>query len=302
MKTTALAPGELAEINNFKIELNASYKNAIINFFGDQKKALRFLSAVSSAIQKNPELMGCTRPSLFGAFMSCAELGLHPSNVAGECYVIPYKTKYGLQAQFQLGVQGAITLAYRAGVNSIRAVIIYEKDDFKYTEGLNPTLYHEPVRFGEDKGAPVGVYAVAELNGTKIFKVMSEEDVMKHKAMSKAGASDFSPWNPEKDPELFMWQKTCIKQLYKFLPKNDHMKIAASAEAVDYVPDEAQNKAEKKATAGKVADTFTTPADKLNPPEDQLDKDWEPSPEEKERILAEEQKELQGKLNIAKNK
>ncbi len=54
---------------------------------------------------------------------------------------------------------------------------------------------------------------------------MSKEDVMGIKAMSKAKDSSESPWN-SKDPEKWMWKKTCLIQLAKFLPKSQELQQA----------------------------------------------------------------------------
>jgi recombination protein RecT len=215
------------EIDLFRKELQTDYQKQVENFFqGDKTRALKFMSTVVYSVQKNPALLQCEKSSLFTAFMSCAEYELYPSNVSGEAYVIPYKGK----AQFQLGYKGIITLLYRAGIQSISTQIVRKNDTFDYEEGLEPRLVH---RFGAfateaERGEPVGVYAIAVVNGEKLFKVMSKEDVLKFKALSQAKNSEYSPWNSSSDPELHMWRKTCIKQLAKNLPMNDSARIAVA--------------------------------------------------------------------------
>lgn len=212
-------------IDTFKADLNAQYMKTVENYFaGSQEKARLFMTTASVAVQKVPALLECERMSLITALMSCAELNLFPSNVSGEAYIIPYKGK----AQFQLGYQGMITLMYRSGVQNIRSNIIFANDDFEYTEGLEPHLSHKPCWRG-DKGEVIGVYAVARINGTDIFKVLSIEDVMKFKEFSQSKGSEYSPWNEKNDPERWMLRKTAIKQLAKLLPKNNKL-IQAIAE------------------------------------------------------------------------
>ena len=214
-----MADSKALAIVTFKKQLQADYEKQITNYFsGDKEKSMKFMTAVSSAIQRDVKgnLLACDRASLMTAFMTCAELQLYPSNVTGEAYVIPYKGK----AQFQLGYQGVLTLLFRAGVENVYTEIVYEKDTFDYEMGLEPKLVHKRDLRAKDRGDAVGVYAVANLNGTKIYKFMTEADVMKFKKLSQASGSDFSPWNSDKDPELWMWRKTAIKQLAKMLPKN----------------------------------------------------------------------------------
>ena len=50
---------------------------------------------------------------------------------------------------------------------------------------------------------------------------MNKDDILKFKSFSKGAKSDYSPWNISKDPELWMWIKTVLKQAYKLLPKNE---------------------------------------------------------------------------------
>jgi recombination protein RecT len=208
-------------LDQFKVMVGGSeYQKQISNYFAGNKEAsMKFMTGVVRSVQKLPKLLECDPESLLTAFMSAAELRLTPSGFGGEAYVLPYKGK----AQFQIGYQGIITLLFRAGLESVRTAIIYKNDLFEYEEGLKPILRHKPVGFGEDKGAPIGVYAVAMLNGTPVFKVMSKEEVMKFKKFSQSAGSEYSPWNAENDPELHMWRKTAIKQLAKVLPKNEEV-------------------------------------------------------------------------------
>lgn len=254
----------------FKLELQKGYDRQINNYFkGDKEKAMKFMSAVTHSVQKIPGLLECDRLSLMNSFMACAEYELYPSNVSGEAYVLPYKNK----AQFQLGVQGIITLLYRAGVESIQANVVFKDDHFEYEEGLEPKLVHKPDVFKTGgRGEAIGVYAIASVNGQKMFKVMSKDEIMKYKEFSQSKTSEYSPWNSNKDPQLFMWQKTCIKQLAKFLPKNDALQRAIAQDNEEStIP-----KSSFDAGGPAVAKAFHQPEPS------------EPSEREKEQILKDE--------------
>src|SRR3990167_950315 len=222
-----MAQSTTVSIVGFKKQLATDYQNQITNYFSvDKEKAMRFMTAISVHVQKTPKLLEADRATLMTAAMTCAELQLYPSNVTGEAFIIPY----GGKAQFQLGYQGILTLLYRAGVESVRSAIVYEKDHFDYQEGTGAKLIHKPDIRAKDRGKAIAVYAVAVVNDHELFKVMSEADVMKHKALSQAAKSKFSPWTGDNDPELIMWQKTAIKVLAKTLPNNDsvyHKAVAA---------------------------------------------------------------------------
>lgn len=200
------------------------YMKQITSYYrGNREEAMAFLTSSVEYIRKVPKLLECNRTSLLSSLMIAAQLRLMPSGVMGEAYIIPYKT----EAKFQLGYQGIVTLIWRTGqIKSIKAIVVYANEHFRYEEGLETVLEHKPTPFGEKRGEPVGVYAVAQTtNGGTLFQVMSKEQVMAIKDMSKAKDKPDSPWN-SKDPEKWMWRKTCLIQLSKLLPKSKDLQRA----------------------------------------------------------------------------
>jgi len=142
-------------IPTFK-NLLAQQKNALTNFLGDEQNALRFMSSAVHCVQKTPELLECTQESLMSAFMQCAANNLYPSNFSGDAYILPYGSKNGKQAQFQIGYQGLKTLAYRAGILRCGAEVVYENDEFKQLLGTDQRLHHVPAV--SNRGDAIGVY------------------------------------------------------------------------------------------------------------------------------------------------
>ena len=205
-----------AEVKNLKLVLANQYQRQIENYFGDSRKAMKFLSSVVSSVQRNPALLDCEPTSVINSFMTMAQLELMPSDVSGEAYVLPYKNV----AQFQLGYQGLVTLFYRAGARSIVAEIVYKNDSFKYVNGV---IEHSPDIFNEDRGDAIGAYVIVELQaGGKVSKVMNKKQIMEiGQKFSKSFKSDFTPWKEGNDPELWMWKKTVLKQAAKLVPKNE---------------------------------------------------------------------------------
>lgn len=221
--TTNTRPPTAIEV--LRKNMDGEFLVTVENYFrGNKDEALAFKTAAIDYIRKVPKLLECDRISLLSAFVQIAQFKFMPSSVMGEAYVIPYAK----EAKFQIGYQGLVTLLYRTPqVKAITANVVYENDEFNYEEGLDPKLYHKPVAFGKDKGKPIGVYTVAQLEGgAKTFKVMSESDVMQIKALSKAKGTSDSPWNSDKDPFKGMWKKTCLIQHSKFLPKTAEFKLA----------------------------------------------------------------------------
>lgn len=210
----------------------------IKNMEGEIKKALpsvitpdRFTRIVLSAISVNPQLGSCTPNSFLGAMMTSAQLGLEVNTPLGQAYVLPYRNKGVLEAQFQLGYKGLIDLAYRSGeVEVIQAHVVYENDDFECEYGLNPNLKHIPA--DSDRGEPVKVYAVFKTkSGGFGFEVMSMDDVKKHAAKySKSYGSSYSPWKTNFEE---MAKKTVLKRVLKYAPlKSDFVKAAVQDEVI----------------------------------------------------------------------
>lgn len=202
----------------------------IKNMEGEIKKALpsvitpeRFTRMVLSAISTNPQLGSCTPQSFLGAMMSAAQLGLEPNTPLGQAYILPYKNKGTLEAQFQLGYKGLIDLAYRSGeVELVQAHIVYENDTFECEFGLDAKLKHVPAE--KDRGNAVKVYAMFKTkSGGYGYDVMSIEDVRKHaQKYSKAYGSNFSPWATNFEE---MAKKTVLKRCLKYAPlKSDFVK------------------------------------------------------------------------------
>ena len=197
---------------------------------GEIKKALpsvitpeRFTRMVLSAISTNPQLGSCTPQSFLGAMMSAAQLGLEPNTPLGQAYILPYKNKGTLEAQFQLGYKGLIDLAYRSGdVEVVQAHIVYENDTFECEFGLEPKLTHVPA--DTNRGKAVKVYAMFKTKaGGYGFEVMSMDDVKNHaQKYSKSFGSSFSPWSTNFEE---MAKKTVLKRCLKYAPlKSDFVR------------------------------------------------------------------------------
>jgi len=227
---------KLVTLDEIKLTLATEYHRQIINYFGDERQALKFLSGVVDSIQRTPALLECTQASLINSFMIMAQLGFMPSAVSGEAYVLPYKTKNGTIAQFQLGYQGIVTLLYKAGAKSVVSEIVREKDKFSI---INGSIMHEmdPYKTREERGKPMGAYSIITTQtGGKVEKFMRNEEIISFgKRFSKSFGTSFSPWNTENDPEGWMWRKTALKQAAKLAPKNETINQAIAFDNEDSV-------------------------------------------------------------------
>ena len=185
----------------------------------------RFARIVQTAVRTNPKLQTCTPMSFIAALMQSAQLGLEPNTPLGQAYIIPY----GDEAQFQLGYQGMLTLAYRTSeYRSIYAMPVYKNDKFEYEYGLNEKLVHVPAE--APQGEPILYYALYHLkNGGYGFVVMGRDRIVKHrdKYSQSSKQGKHSPWLTDFDS---MAQKTALKQLLKYAPKSVEFAMALAAD------------------------------------------------------------------------
>ncbi|WP_047150996.1 recombination protein RecT [Aneurinibacillus tyrosinisolvens] len=176
-----------------------------------------------TTIRTNPRLLECTVPSLLGAVMQAAQLGLEPG-LLGQCYIIPH----GREATFIIGYKGMIDLARRSGnIKSIYAHDVRENDEFEYEYGLHPFLKHRPAM--TDRGKFIGVYAVAHFNdGGYQFEFMPYEEIERRKLRSRSYKN--GPWVTDYEE---MAKKTVIRHMFKYLPLSvEIMRSAAQDETV----------------------------------------------------------------------
>jgi len=261
--TMTSAVTQLKTADDLKSLLANHYQKQINNYFGDDKKALRFLSGVIAAVQRNPKLLECQPASVVNSFMTMAQLELMPSDVSGEAFVIPYSNskKDGnnwikvMEAQFQLGYQGLVTLMYRAGCKSIVAEVVREHDKFSYVNGV---ITHEPDVFSDDRGKAKGAYCIVTLStGGVVAKVMSAKEILTiAQSFSKSFSKDSSPWHEANDPQLWQWKKTVLKQTAKLVPKNEKLIHAIAADNQDSIIGdrlEAAKEEAKSLTMGAIA-------------------------------------------------
>lgn len=221
---------------DLKSVLAKEYMKQVENFFGDPQKALEFLSNVVAAVQRNPKLLECKPETVINSFMLMASLKLMPSGVSGEAFVIPYSKKGVLEAQFQLGYQGLVTLLYRAGASSVVAELVREKDVFEITNGK---ILHKvnPLLTKEQRGKVIAAYAIiTTAAGGTVEQFMHIDDIHAHaKKFSQSYGGSFSPWDSASDPEGWMPRKTVLKQTAKLAPKNETLHRAIAEDNKDSI-------------------------------------------------------------------
>jgi len=182
-----------------------------------------------TTIRTNPKLLECSVPSLLGAVMQAAQLGLEPGLI-GHCYLVPFKNgKTGqTDVQFIIGYKGMIDLARRSGqIENIYAHAVYSNDEFDYELGLEPKLKHKPYMEG-DRGEFIGAYAVAHFkDGGYQFEFMPKSEIDKRRKRSKAANN--GPWVTDFEE---MAKKTVIRHMWKYLPISVEIQQQAAQDEV----------------------------------------------------------------------
>ncbi|GGJ87264.1 hypothetical protein GCM10011583_18500 [Streptomyces camponoticapitis] len=165
-------------------------------------------------------LADCTQESFAGALMTCAQLGLEPGGPAGEAYLLPfYNSKLGsYEVQLVVGYQGMVKLFWQSPIaKGLDARVVKEGDLFDYEYGLEPFLKHKPAK--GNRGRAIAYYAIARTTtGGAVFLVLDRDDI--EDIRKRAKAKDNGPWKTDYDA---MAKKTCIRQLFKTLPKSTEL-------------------------------------------------------------------------------
>lgn len=169
---------------------------------------------------------------------------------------VPGTSEKAMQAVFVPGYQGLVDLAYNhPNVAAIWADVVYERDQFEVTKGLNRNLVHVPYEGDEDPGAIVAAYAVCEMkSGAKVFEVLKAREINRIRAFSRGSADDSSPWNTN---TAAMWKKSAIRALCKGIPQSSELREALSDD----------DEASRALAAGPMGPTFDVTATVSHEPE-----------------------------------
>lgn len=207
--TRALTPFDEVRRTLMSDEMKAQLSMAL----PPQMPPEKFQRVAITAVNKNADLLDCTRQSLYGAFMLAAQDGLLPDG--REAAIVKYMNKGVATATYMPMVGGILKKIRNSGeLGAITPQLIYKNDAFRYwTNDTGEHLEHEPLTFG-DRGDLIGVYALAKTKDGDIYiEVMTREDVEKVRSISRA--RDTGPW-------VQWWgemaKKTVIRRLSKRLP------------------------------------------------------------------------------------
>ena len=220
----AKSPNILGELQG----LLTKYKAQIDMAIPEHLTSERLIRVALTAVSQSPKLQECTALSICGAVMQAGILGLEPTSVLGECFLVPFwnkKAKGGrgaMEAQLIIGYHGKIKLVANTGeLLGVKAAPVRKNDEFQFDDGLEPFVSHKYHHI-PDRGPVIGYWAGARLkSGFTSIVFMTVRECEEHRdkfAMTKTkDGKVFGVWV---DNFEAMSLKTCIHKALKYLPKS----------------------------------------------------------------------------------
>lgn len=243
-----------------------AYQKLINDTLGDPKVAKRFVADISAVVANNPSLAKCEAGSIISAGLMAQSLNFSMSPSIGQAYLVPFKTRDGHKAQFQVGYKGFIQLAMRSGqFKKIDCKPVHEGEYQGQDENGDDIVKFANHEFDAKPVVGYRAYFVL-LNGFEKSLYMTVEQVKAHATRySQAYRSETnSPWLTNFDE---MAMKTVIKQLIsKWAPLSiDFQRAIEADQAVinsDMTPQYVDNEPEPE-ELGKstVTNSILPPAD-----------------------------------------
>lgn len=221
--STALAPRELNKYLLERTDQLAEWCKPN----GLDPQSLRRL-AVRDSMNPESKLGQCDPRSIYLALCDAAQLGLEPSGLGGDAYLVPFwdKKANSYLATLMPGWQGLAKLARRSGsVIGIWSYVVREGDEFDVQLGTEPRVMHKP---RSSSGEVIAAYAVAEkAQGRPHFEVLWKADIDKIRKSSRG--KDRGPWS---DWYGEMARKSAVRRLCKYLPKTRELAVAIAADGL----------------------------------------------------------------------
>lgn len=189
--------------------------NKVNNIVGG-KDGQRFITAIVSAVSNNTALSECSQSSILSAALLGESLKLSPSSQLGQYYMVPFNSKGGKVAQFQLGYKGYIQLAIRSGqYKKLNVLAIKEGELIRY-DPLNEEIEVRLIddELAREQAKTIGYYAMFEYtNGFRKTMYWSKEKMEAHALKYSKGyqvKKGYTFW--EKDFDAMAY-KTMLRQL-----------------------------------------------------------------------------------------
>jgi recombination protein RecT len=213
---------------------------AFMNRLPHDMDADKFLVGVTTAVQKNKDLLACDPKSVILAAYDAAEMGISLSPALALGWLIPY----GQACNFQVSYRGLVQKSYQTGgIKHFFAEVVYEGDKFERQFAPKRNLFHAPGEGSRTRDTAMGAYAFVEfVDGAIDWEFLTTEQIERRRTHSK-------------QPNSLMWskfweegyRKTPIRVLWKRLP----LLNAAMERLAEQIGKEVEQEAEEE-PAGRI--------------------------------------------------
>ena len=223
---------EQMAIQKFQTELEKYEKKILPELLNEHGiSPTRFKQIVISELKRNEKLIAAflaNPASMFASILAGAEVGLIPSELMGEYFLLPRNLKqangsYKLTVVGQIGYKGLVNIIMRSGkITRLHTEVVYEGDEFEAIYGLEPNIIHKP-DFTKPRTADKikFVYAVAKnAMGEYQFQVLTRQQIIDINNMSPRPNDLY--FNDKKNPNRWMEKKVALVQLSKMLDKDSY--------------------------------------------------------------------------------
>ena len=175
------------------------------------------------AMARDSKVLACTPASVLRVLTQASQLGLDPTGVGGEAWVLPF----GTTATLVVGYKGLLQLARRSGlVTGVDAHVVHLNDRFELQYGINPVVVHEPIKQGEP-GPVIGAYAIVRIRGDQapLVEWMTKVELDRIRSRSRSGAS--GPWQSDTEQ---MYRKSVLRRVLNYAPSSRELQQAMAVE------------------------------------------------------------------------
>jgi len=222
---------ELPAVQKFVAYMDKYEKQILPNLLNSHPHLTpaKFVQVVINEVKKSDKLLKAFQEnpaSMFASILAGAEIGLVPSDLLGEFFLIPRSMKqdngqYKLTITPQVGYKGMVKILLRSGeIENIDAQVVYEGEKFKVALGTNPKLEHIP-KYDIERTADkiTHAYAIAYYkSGKPQFTVLTRDEIIAIRDRSKYPNNLY--FNDKENPNRWMEKKSVLMQLSKLLDKD----------------------------------------------------------------------------------
>lgn len=194
----------------------------------------RLAKRAALTFAKDEKLEECPPAAFVRCVLEAAEAGFA---IDGKmCYVLRYKQTW----QMQLDYKGIIAAARRTGrIVDVWADVVCAGDDFVHRREDDRTEFHHDYALGEDRGEPIGAYAVVKLPGGHWrCEVMDIKEL--NRIQARAPAKN-GPWSTDVNE---MRKKTVIRRCLKLYC--DDPGLAKALEVLEELDDMSTEEAKER--------------------------------------------------------